>query len=214
MPSFNLLPDDDLEAVVDYVLVLTHRGELADMLFVVADAEGELKEEAVQADAVEPILEKWKAARESVILPLTPEPELTAERATRGRELFLKDGIGCLKCHGSDGRGRTRENLAGDLKDKWGHPTRAADLTSGFLRGGQEPIDVYRRIMGGINGTPMPAFATAFRENPDAVWDLVAYVKYITNRRRAGESPAPGLMKPFIPDAVKAASLLEAVAGD
>jgi mono/diheme cytochrome c family protein len=149
-----------------------------------------------------------------VILPRTPEPELTEERAARGRELFLKDGIGCLKCHGDDGRGRTKENLAGDLRDKWGYPTRAADLTSGFLRGGQEPIDVYRRIMGGINGTPMPAFETAFRDNPDAVWDLVAYVKYITNRRRAGESPPPGLIKPFVPDSASEARNAESGAGD
>jgi len=28
MPSFALLADDDLQAVVDYVLVLTHRCEL------------------------------------------------------------------------------------------------------------------------------------------------------------------------------------------
>ncbi len=200
MPEFSLLPEDDLQAVVDYVLVLTHRGELAETLFMLADAEGELDDEVVETEGVSQVLDRWKEARESVILPLTPEPELTAERAVRGRELFLNSTVGCSKCHGDDGRGRTKENLAGDLRDKWGNPTRAADLTSGFLRGGQEPIDVYRRIMGGINGTPMPAFATAFRENPDSVWDLVAFVKYITNRRRAGESPAPGLMKPFIPE--------------
>ena len=28
MPAFRLLPQSDLEAVVDYVLALTHRGEL------------------------------------------------------------------------------------------------------------------------------------------------------------------------------------------
>jgi mono/diheme cytochrome c family protein len=211
MPSFDLLAADDLEAVVDYVLVLTHRGELSESLFAVADAEGAIKDDVVTTDAVEPLIEKWKNAREAVLLPLTPEPELTVERAMRGRELFLKDGIGCLKCHGEDGRGRTKENLAGDLKDKWGNPTRAADLTSGFLRGGQEPMDIYRRIMGGINGTPMPAFASAFRDNPDAVWDLVAFVKYITNRRRAGEAPPPGVIKPFVPDVDKGAA--EAGAG-
>jgi mono/diheme cytochrome c family protein len=200
MPAFNLLPMADLEAVVDYVLVLTHRGELAETLAYLADTEGELGDELVQSDAVPPIVERWKAARETVIVPLTPEPELTAERAAHGRELFLKDSVGCLKCHGEDGRGRTPDNLKGDLRDRWGHPTRAADLTSGFLRGGQEPIDIYRRIMGGINGTPMPAFANAFRESPDDVWDLVAYVKFITNRRRAGEMPGPGTIKPFIPE--------------
>ena len=32
MPSFALLPEEDLQAVIDYVLVLTHRGELEQML--------------------------------------------------------------------------------------------------------------------------------------------------------------------------------------
>jgi mono/diheme cytochrome c family protein len=199
MPAFNLLPDEDVESVVDYVLSLTHRGELADAMLFVAQSEDELNDELVKEAIDAQVIGKWKSARESVIIPRTPEPELTAERAARGRALFLTSGIGCLKCHGDDGRGRTPENLAGDLKDKWGHATRAADLTSGMLRGGQEPMDVYRRVFGGINGTPMPAFAGAFQDNPDALWDLVAYVKYVTNRRRAGEMPPTGVIKPFIP---------------
>ena len=32
MPSFTLLSDDDIDAVVDYVLALTHRGELEVLL--------------------------------------------------------------------------------------------------------------------------------------------------------------------------------------
>ena len=28
--------------------------------------------------------------------------------------------------------------------DAWGNPTKAADLTSGMLRGGTEPLDIYR----------------------------------------------------------------------
>jgi mono/diheme cytochrome c family protein len=199
MPSFNLIMKDDLEAVVDYVLVLTHRGELASSLLYVAEVNNELTSDGVQSEAIDPLLAKWSNARASVILPMTSEPALTMERVARGKELFLSSGIGCLKCHGADGRGRTPENLAGGLKDKWGNPTRAADLTSGMLRGGQEPIDIYRRIAGRINGTPMPAFLNAFQDNPDAIWDLVAYVKFITNRRRAGESPDPGLIKPFVP---------------
>lgn len=199
MPSFELLPREDLEAVVDYVLFLTHRGELEEHLFMIADAEGELDPEVVQSDGIDLIVDRWKTARESMIVPRTLEPEFTLEHVRRGKERFLANSTGCLKCHGEDGRGRTPDNLAGNLKDTWGHATRAADLTSGMLHGGQEPIDIYRRIYGGINGTPMPGFAAAFQDEPDAIWDLVAYVKYITNRRRAGESAAPGLIKPYVP---------------
>jgi len=45
MPSFDRLPPSDLEAVVDYVLALTHRGELETLLALQADSDGELTKE-------------------------------------------------------------------------------------------------------------------------------------------------------------------------
>jgi len=38
------------------------------------------------------------------------------------------------------------------------------------------PIEIYRRIYSGINGTPMPSFANALKDNPETIWDLVSYV--------------------------------------
>jgi len=201
MPAFNLLPPDELDAVVDYILALTHRGELEEQIFYTAEFDEEVQPETVETDHIPLVLDRWKSARADVILPQTPEPELTIEHVRRGRELFLAESTGCKKCHGDDGRGQTPDNLRGDLKDAWGHVTRAADLTSGMLRGGQEPIDIYRRIYGGINGTPMPGFANAFADRPDAIWDLVAFVQYISNRRRAGEIPPPGPISPYLPAA-------------
>ena len=54
------------------------------------------------------------------------------------------------------------------------------DLRLGVYRGGAEPADLYRRIVQGIEGTPMPAVALK-PENPqglseDEVWALVAYI--------------------------------------
>jgi hypothetical protein len=37
-------------------------------------------------------------------------------------------------------------------------------------------VDIYRRIYAGINGTPMPAFATALAEEPEVIWDMVHFV--------------------------------------
>lgn len=199
MPSFAQLSPDELDAVVDYVLALTHRGELEEQIYIQAEFDEAVDPETVESDAVALVVERWKTARNDVVVPKTPEPELTLEHVQRGRELFLAETTGCKKCHGEDGRGQTPDNLRGDLKDAWGHVTRAADLTSGMLRGGQEPLDVYRRVYGGINGTPMPGFANSFADKPEALWDLVAYVKYITNRRRAGEMPPPGPISPFVP---------------
>lgn len=196
MPSFALLNEADLEAVVDYVLALTHRGELENALKLEAeyvhDEEGdteeetqELRDEYVQ-DLIAAIVRKWEDADGATVYPLTPQPRFTAAHVQRGYEAFLK--VGCSKCHGADGRGATEGEIR---KDYWEYVTKAADITSGMLHGGDEPIDIYRRIHSGINGTPMPSFSNSLRETPDTLWDLTAYVMYLANVRREGKSVDP-----------------------
>jgi mono/diheme cytochrome c family protein len=204
MPSFALLPDEEVEAVVDYVTALAQRGELERELALTAEAFEEVDAEMFESESIPFLAKQWAAAREQVVLPLTPQPEFTAEHVRAGREAFLSSKIGCAKCHGEDGRGQTPENLAGERKDDWGHVTRAADLTSGMLHGGQEPMDIYRRIYGGINGTPMPQFANVLQSEPQTIWNLVAYVQYLTDRRRAGETPLPGELSPYVKDQLSA----------
>jgi mono/diheme cytochrome c family protein len=191
MPAFNLLPAKEIDAVVDYVLVLTHRGELEIQLAGEAEASEELPEDVV-ADLKNLVMERWTEAETKGTYPLTPQSKFTAEQVVAGRKEFLTRG--CSKCHGEDGRGQTPDNLRGDLKDAWGHATKAADLTSGLLHGGRRPEDVYRRIFNGITGTPMPSFQQVLSSEPETFWNLVSYVLYVSNRRRAGEIPEAGLM--------------------
>jgi mono/diheme cytochrome c family protein len=119
-------------------------------------------------------------------------PELTPALVEAGKAAFLTKG--CSKCHGDDGRGQTRENIG---TDTWGHPTKAADLTSGMLRGGTEPLDLYRHIDAGINGTPMPSFRESLKQEPATIWNLVAYVFALSDQRRDGAIPEAGLLKPL-----------------
>jgi mono/diheme cytochrome c family protein len=191
MPNFRLLPKQEIQAVVDYVIVLAQRGELEYQLAIEAEASEELDPEYVP-EVVEVVGTRWVDATHSLTQPLTPEPELTEERIALGRAAFLSKG--CNKCHGDDGRGHTKDNIG---KDSWGFSTRAADLTSGMLHGGQEPIDIYRRIMNGINGTPMPGFKSALESEPETIWNLVSYVLSVSNRRREGTAIPAGLMKPY-----------------
>jgi mono/diheme cytochrome c family protein len=188
MPSFARLPKQDLEAVTDYVLALTHRGELERLLAAQADAEGELDEEAA-AELVAGIEAQWRQAQDNVVEPATRRPPLTSESIAAGAALFQKRE--CFKCHGHDGRG----GLAGGIEvgnDAWGRKDPAADLTSGMLHGGQSPLDIYRRIASGINGTPMPAFRDAFENEPQAIWDLTHYVLSLADQRRRGVLYPPG----------------------
>jgi mono/diheme cytochrome c family protein len=191
MPSFVLLPKQDIEAVVDYVIVLSQRGELEYQLAMEVKAAEELDKELIP-EFVEDVSRRWNEAESTLTQPLSPQPELTAERVALGREAFLTKG--CSKCHGEDGRGHTKDNIG---NDSWGFPTRAADLTSGMLHGGQEPIDIYRRILNGINGSPMPGFRGALQSEPETIWNLVSYVLHVSNRRREGTAIPAGLIKPY-----------------
>lgn len=201
MPAFDLLPEKDLAAVVDYVVVLTHRGELEFQLTSAAAAEDAVDPDGV-SEAIGDIRDAWKRAESEVVYPVTPEPPLTKDNVVAGKQAFLTRG--CSKCHGEDGRGQTPDNLRGDLKDAWGHVTRAADLTSGMLHGGQEPIDIYRRIFSGVNGTPMPGFKSSLAQEPETMWNLVAYVLYLSNERRRGKIPEAGVTAPWPPRPVVA----------
>lgn len=192
MPSFALLPDEEQQAVVDYVIMLARRGELEQQLIDLAESDDEIDPELVKSDLVPTVITRWSEAEENEVLPVSPQPRFTTEHVERGKQAFLTRG--CSKCHGEDGRGQTADNRGNDI---WGNPARAADLTSGMLHGGNRPLDVYRRIYNGVNGTPMPSFANALKDEPETVWDLVAYVLSVSNERRIGKIPAPGLLKPY-----------------
>jgi mono/diheme cytochrome c family protein len=197
MPSFATFSEEDLGAVVDYVLVLTHRGELQRELAQIAYDDEELPDDEGLDGIVEELLAPWREANRSVVMPLTPMPEKTAETVARGHELFLK--FACSRCHGADGRGGSLGNVEVG-KDMWGYKAAAADLTSGMFHGGGRPIDIYRRIYAGINGAPMGAFAGQFETDPDAIWHLVHFIKETGQRRRRGLPPLePGAIPKVTP---------------
>lgn len=186
MPSFDRFSDEDIEAVVDYVMVLTLRGQLEKQLAQIAYDDGELPDDELMQEVVEELLATWKSSSEQIVMPASPMPPMTDETVALGHQLFLQQA--CNKCHGQFGRGGSMEKVDVGM-DAWGNPAAAADLSSGMFHGGGRPIDIYRRISSGINGTPMPAFEKVFQENPDAIWHLVHFIRATGERRRQGKSP-------------------------
>lgn len=72
-----------------------------------------------------------------------------------GKELYVE--LGCVECHGNIGRGDGTS--APTLTDSWGFQTWPANLTQGWtFRGGSDTEDIFKRFIGGIAGSPMPAF--------------------------------------------------------
>lgn len=95
------------------------------------------------------------------------------EAVSRGKKTFAE--MQCIQCHGADGRGHMAKT---NMKDERGLHTMAADLTKPETFGnGNTPEDIYRTIMTGLNGTPMPSFSDLFRGNEERVWDIVAYIR-------------------------------------
>ena len=127
-------------------------------------------------DALESEWKRWETAETQIVNAVSAEPAYDEASVKLGRTLFIKSS--CYQCHGADAKGQTEwlspEFIAAQESappgqefkinyDAWGYPAPAANITARMLHGGRRPIDIYRRIYTGINGTPMPAFGQIFR---------------------------------------------------
>ena len=103
---------------------------------------------------------------------LPQPPTLDAAAVARGHQTY--EAAGCASCHGERGHGDGPS--ASQLKDESGLRIRPADLRyPARFKNGAEALDVYRTLVTGLDGTPMPSYAGVF-EDPGTLWDLVAYV--------------------------------------
>ena len=100
------------------------------------------------------------------IIKVPPEPPYDAAARARARMMF-RDA--CAPCHGLTGRG---DGVQKQFDDK-GLPTRPRDLTQGIFKGGPTPEQIYRRIVAGMPGSPMPMSDWAYG---DDAWHLTHFV--------------------------------------
>jgi len=198
MPSFDRFSKEQIDATVEYVLALTYRGQLERQLAAYAYDDEELPDEEGLEETIAEILGPWRNSSNEVVMPVSLMPPMTEESVRQGHQIFLSKA--CNKCHGKYGRGGSMGNVEVG-KDVWGNVAAAADLSSGMFHGGDRPIDIYRRIYSGINGTPMPAFAKTFEEDPEKIWQLVHFIKATGNRRRQGQPPLSAVDLPAEPAA-------------
>jgi mono/diheme cytochrome c family protein len=113
----------------------------------------------------------------SGVIQLTSEPTFDHDARRIATELFAK---GCAPCHGVSGRGDgTQEQF-----DDKGFPIRPRDLTTGVFKGIPTAEHIYRRIVGGLPGSPMPQ--SGYLQGDDA-WHLAHFVLSLSSeaqRRR------------------------------
>ncbi len=229
MPSFRLLADDELDALVHYVKYLAIRGQVERKLIeqTATELDGpesrlETSKEYLLEEVVAPVLTAWAEAdgMAKAVAQRTPTwTELSAEdrqaSVAAGRELFYGPIANCVKCHGNtqlgDGQTTDFDDWYKDFHDPTKEPNAAVNqqkansfvalgglqprnikprnLRDGSYRGGRRYVDLYWRIVNGIDGTPMPgapmkpegAAADAQGLTPDDVWHLVDYVLSLPN---------------------------------
>jgi cytochrome c len=122
---------------------------------------------------------------ENVPKPMTfpSAPNSTNETIALGKKLY--EDTGCVRCHGSLGRGDGPS--ASTLKDDWGYPIRAANLAQRWtFRGGASRADIFRTMTTGLNGTPMPSFADALA--PEQRWAITDFIASLSDEKGPGYS--------------------------
>jgi mono/diheme cytochrome c family protein len=128
---------------------------------------------------------RFSNEKPAAALPIPDEPPSSADSVKRGAQLF--QSMNCWSCHGKEGRGNGPAALS--LTDNKGFPISPFDFTSGTrFKCGQSGRELFRDLMTGLDGTPMPSFREAMK--PEQLWDLVHYLETLPagGEKGAGEA--------------------------
>lgn len=167
-------------------------------------AESWLDAEDEAIDAVEPPEDLPLAEDYADVVSLRngDRAEAFAASVEHGRQLYLGKIASCAKCHGAGGLGDGQVTDYDDWTKDW---TQRANLdpkdrealipllargamepknvlprnfTEGVFRGGKSSEELYRRIVQGVDGTPMPAATFVEGEfEADDVWDVINFLR-------------------------------------
>lgn len=171
-------------------------------------------QKSLMDELLAPIAAAWRGAPQHVIEPPEQVPSRrdrsSAERGrsvANGRALFYGKRANCFTCHDESTPALEQSDQYADQYDDWNKQVRQfldsygdidtgglvllsprkivpRNLRSGVFRGGPQPVDLYRRIHAGIDGTPMPAVGPLVtgREGvlaPAEIWSLVDYLQQL-----------------------------------
>ena len=136
------------------------------------------EEAAAVVEYIKNFSSRFEMEKPGRAITVTSRPVESSRVIALGKAKY--EEAGCAQCHGRDGRAES--DSANGLKDDWGEPISATDLTLKPFKSGPHPEDLYRTITTGLNGTPMPSYAEVL--TPEERWSLVSYVLSIATRDR------------------------------
>jgi len=101
----------------------------------------------------------------------------------KGLQIYKK--MKCWECHGNQGKGDGPKS--DKLKDDWGQPILPFDFTTGALKRGASPEDVYITFTTGLDGTGMPSYEDSLSE--EERWHLVSYTLKLMKQDGSHKAP-------------------------
>jgi len=112
------------------------------------------------------------------VIRVPARPPSSAEARKLALERFAD---ACASCHGKTGKGDGTEAQ----KDDEGYATRPRDLTIGVFKGDPDPEQLYRRIVAGMPGSPMPMSDWAHGAE---AWHLVDLIRSWSSAEQRGRA--------------------------
>jgi mono/diheme cytochrome c family protein len=93
----------------------------------------------------------------------------STESINKGKKIY--NDVKCGECHGEHGTGDGPKS--DELKDDWGDKILPFNFTTGTLKRGSSPENIYITFTTGLDGAGMPSYADSLKE--DDRWHLVSY---------------------------------------
>ncbi len=135
------------------------------------------EEKMALIEYVESFSERWEEEDPcDVITTYMPNWVGKSYSVEKGKKIY--QDMKCWECHGDKGDGAGPK--ADKLKDDWGHKMVPFDFTSGALKRGTAPEDIYITFTTGLDGTGMPSYEDTLGE--DDRWHLVSYTLKLMGR--------------------------------
>ena len=122
-------------------------------------------------------------------VPVPPAPAATPELVAKGARLY-KDS-GCPECHGDGGKGDGPSARKG-MKDSRELPIVPADLARRPFKRGSDPVETWKSVAVGLDGTPMPSYSDSLE--PAEIWAVVLFLESLVTpgRREPEDRLLPG----------------------
>lgn len=169
MPPWPTLTKEERRAVAEHLLELRKQG-MRDREKAAAEDAGE----DYDADATEELIKELMTPGDAI--EVGAHSPANAAAIARGKALYAKT---CASCHGETGKGDGQQKMI----DVDGFATRPRDLTLGIYKGDPSYDSVYRRVLAGMPGTPMPSS----KLTPEEVGDVTQFVLSLSSEeQRAG----------------------------